>query len=114
MLYRLTDSMLIVDPYVGDSRDIGPDINEDQWNLTEPKVLDQRFFHTKRQDRHTIHPAFDHAPDRRFHPFWVMHGGGHQDLVVVLDRKIFERLHNFREERVGDLRDDQTKETTPS
>jgi hypothetical protein len=106
MLYRLPDSILIVNADVSYSRHVGSDVNEYQRNLTETKVFDQRVFHAEGQDRHPIHPALDHASHRRFHAFRVVHGGGDQYLVVVFDRLILEGLYDLREKRVGNLRDD--------
>ena len=114
VLYRLTNSVLIVDPDIGDSRDIGSHVDEDQRNLTETKVLQQGFFHAEGEDRHPIHPAFDHAAHRRFHPFWIMHGRGQKDFVVVLDGEILEGLNDLREKWIGNFGNDQPQDAAPA
>src|ERR1039458_2539931 len=127
MLYSLPDSVLIVDPDVGYSSYIRPYIYENQRNLAVAKVFEQAFFHAKRQDRHPIHALalakvfeqaffhakrqdrhpihapFDHAPNRQFHPFWVVHGRGDQDLVVIFNREIFKGLDDLWEEWIGEF-----------
>src|ERR1700683_5254637 len=114
VLHCLTDSVLIVDPDIGDARDVGPHIDEYQRYPTETKVLDQHFFHPKGQDRHTIDASFDHAPDRRLHSLRVMHRRGKKDLIVIFDREVLEGLYNLREERISDFRDDQAENAAPS
>jgi hypothetical protein len=114
MLYCLPDSILIVDADVGDSRNVGSHVNEYLGNLTKTKVFDERVFHAKGEDRHPIHPALDHATHRRFHALGIVHGGGEQYLVVVFNGLILEGLYDLREKWVGNLRDNQAKQTTPS
>ena len=114
MLYRLTNSVLIVDPDIGDPLDIGSYVDEYQRNTSETKVFEQGFFHAEGEDCHPVHAAFDHAPYGQFHPFGIIHGRGEQDFVVILDRKIFKRLHDFREKGIGEFRNDQAKNAAPS
>src|SRR5579863_6203843 len=114
MLNGLANPVLIVDPDVGDSPDIRANVDEYQRNLTVTKVFDQGFFHAKREDRYPVHAAFDHAPHRRLHALRVMHCRGEQDLVVVFDREILERLYDLGKKWIGELRDDQAKNAASS
>ena len=70
MLHRLANSVLIINTNVADSGHIRADIDKHQ----EAKVIEQRFLHPEGENGDTIHSAFDHAPDRHFHSFWIMHG----------------------------------------
>src|SRR5207248_10532690 len=52
-------------------------------------------------------------PTRRssdLHAFGVMGSRGHKDFIIVLDRRFFKHMHDFREKGVGDLRNDRPQE----
>lgn len=114
VLYRLADPVLIFDANVGNARRIRSHIHKDERYFAEAQMFQQRFFHSEGQNRHSVHPALNHAPHRRLHSLGVVHGGREQDFVVILDRKIFEGLNDFREKRIGDLGNNQAENAAPS
>src|ERR1051326_5010820 len=114
MLYSLTNSVLIVNADIGDTLNIGPNVDEYERNTAKTQMLEQRLFHTKRKDGDTVDAALNHAPNRQFHALRVIHGGGEQDFVVVLDCEILESLNDFREKRIGKLGDDQAENAAAS
>ncbi len=73
-------------------------------------MLEQRFFHSEGEDRDAVHAAFDHAAYGEFHSFRIVHGGGEQNFVIVLDGEGFKGLHNFGEKRIGDFGNDQAED----
>ena len=74
VLHCLANSVQIIDPYIYDARSIRSHVDEYQWDLTEAEMIEQRVFHTKRQNGHSIDATLDHPADRRFHPLRIMHG----------------------------------------
>src|SRR6266581_6204574 len=90
VLYRLPDTVLVVNADVAYPWNIGPHVDKYQRHLTETKIREKRFLHTKCQDSDTVNAALDHPPDGQFGPLWVMHGGGQKDFVVVLNSKVLK------------------------
>jgi hypothetical protein len=112
VLDGLPDSMQVVDSDVGNPRDIWTNVNKYQRHLPVSQVFNQRIFHTECQNCHAIDPPFDHPSDRRLHSFRVMYRRGQKNFVVVLYCEVFESLNNFGEERIRDLRNNQSEDST--
>ena len=63
----------------------------------------------EREDCDTVYPAFDHAANRSLHAFGIVCGRSEKDFIIVLDRDVLEGLDNLWEERVGDVRNNQSE-----
>jgi|SRR6516225_5358746 len=114
MLNRLADAMEIIDADVADPRPLGADIHEHQGHFADLEVLQQTFLQPEREHGHTFYTSFDHAPDRTLHTFWIVAGRAQQNLVTMLDRNRLKPLHDFWEEWIGDIRDNQSEDPASS
>jgi hypothetical protein len=110
----LSNAASVVNFDVADPGNCRRHIYKDQWHFSKSQVLEQRVFHAESEDRHTLHSAFDHAPHRKLHALWIMHGGSEQNFVIMLHRDVFERLDDLREKRVGDFGNNQPKDAGPA
>src|SRR6266496_1045105 len=106
MLYRLPDSVLVVNFDIADPGHVRAYIYKHKRHLAEPQIIKKRIFHSESKDGNPVDSPFNHAPDRSLHAFRIMRGRGKKYLVIVLDGNIFEGLNNFRKERICDLGDD--------
>src|SRR3984893_3184111 len=109
VLNGLANAVLIVDANIAYTRHVRPNINEHQRHLAEAQVLDQRLFHSERQNGHTVDPALDHPPDGQLHPLGIVDRGSQKYFVIMLDGNILEGLDDLREKRVGDFGNDETE-----
>src|SRR5580698_8107704 len=55
MLYRLPDSVVVIDFENADTRTVGTNIDEDQWNLALGQLIEKRFFDTEGHDCDALH-----------------------------------------------------------
>src|SRR6266478_2241589 len=111
VLYRLTNTMQIIDSNIADARARRPDVYENQRHITKFKVVEERFFHAKGHYRYAFDPVFEHAPYRRLHALRIVNRRSYQDFVIVLEGSLLENMDDFREKWVRDFRNDQTKNT---
>src|ERR1700722_13203659 len=72
-------------------------------------MLQKFVFHSERKDGNPVDAPFDHPADGEFHAFGIVNGRSEKNLVILFNGQRFERLHDFGEEGVGDLGDDQPK-----
>src|SRR5450759_222514 len=114
MLHRLANAVQIVNPNVADVGAGQPDVGENQWHFPQLQVFEQHLFHAEGHNGNPFHAAFDHPPHGSFHALGVVTRGGQKNLVVVLDGNSFEDLDDLRKEWIGDLGNDESKDTTPS
>src|SRR5580704_16875371 len=110
VLYCLANPMGVIDTNIADARRLRTNIDKDQRQIPETKMLQQFVFHAEGEYGDSIHSAFDHSSDRELHAFGIMNGRGEENFVVVLHRQGFERLHNLREKWIGYLGNDQAKD----
>ena len=114
MLHCLPDPVQVVDTDVADPGAKRPHIHKHQRYFSQLQILEQHFFHAEGHDRNPLDPALDHSPHRTLHAFRIIARRGQQNLVVMLDGNALKDLHNFREERVGDFRNDEAKNPAAS
>src|SRR5256714_11716243 len=96
VLDRLPDAVLIINSDIADFGRIRSDIDKHQRHFAQAKIVEKRLLHAEGKDRHSVDPALDHSPHRRFHSGAVMHGRGEKDLVIILYGKLFKSLNDLR------------------
>src|SRR5437868_6883106 len=106
MLNGLSNAMEIINFYITDPRALRPHVDENQWDLPNMKVLEERFLHPERQHCHAFNSPFDHAPHRTLHAYRIVASRAEQDFIAMLDRYRFKHLNDFREEWIRDVGDD--------
>src|SRR5260370_34593681 len=67
VLYRLTNSMEIIDSNIADTRARRTNVYEYQRNVAKFKVVEERFLHAERHNRYAFDPVLEHAPYRGLH-----------------------------------------------
>ena len=110
VLHTLADAVVIIDFEQADAGTVRPLIDKHHGDVALGELLQQRLLDAERHHRDSLGLALQHAPDAQRHARRVVVGGADQDLVAILDGDIFESLNEFREEWIGDFRNDQAKE----
>ena len=76
VLHCLAYTAQVIDPQVADSRTTRTNINENQRNLSQLQILQQRILHAEGHDGYAFDLPFDHSAHGAFHLLRVVHGGG--------------------------------------
>src|SRR5713226_8087537 len=111
VLYRLTNSVQVIDSNIADARARRANVYEYQRHVAKSKVVEERFLHAERHNRYAFDPVLEHAPYRGLHALGIVNRRSHQDFVIVLESSLLENMDDFREEWVCNLRNNQTKNT---
>src|SRR5229473_4384550 len=111
VLYRLTNTMQIIDTNIADARARRANVYEYQRHVAKSKVVEERFLHAERHNRYAFDPVLEHAPYRGLHALGIVNRRSHQDFVIVLEGSLLENMDDFRKKWVRDFRNDQTKNT---
>ena len=109
VLYALPDAVVIVHFEHADAGAFWADVDEDEWNISFGKLIEQRRFDAEGHDGYAVDLALNHAADALVHAVGVVVGRTDQDLVAVLNGDVFEALKEFGKEGVGDLGDDEAE-----
>ena len=103
MLNCLSNSMLIVDSDVTESRRIAAHVNEYQWHLAKA-IIEKKFFHAKGEDRDAIYSLLDHAADRGSHTLAVVDSRSQKNFVTALNGQFFKGVNDLGEKGIGYFR----------
>src|ERR1700743_2405756 len=74
------------------------------------ELVEYRFLFAEGEHGHTFDLTLDHAADAGGEHIGIAVGGAAEDLVFVRDGDLLEALDQLREERVGDVFDDDAEE----
>ncbi len=67
VLYRLTNSIEIIDSNVADARARRTNVYENQGHVAKPKVVEERLFHAEGHYRYSFDPVLQHTPHGGLH-----------------------------------------------
>src|SRR5579864_8111496 len=112
VLNSLANTVLIVDANIADARKRRPDVDEDEGDLSSFQIVEESFFHAERDNGDAFNAALDHSANGKRDSLGIVDRGSGEDFIVVLNGDVFKPLDDFRKERISDLRNNQTKNTT--
>jgi len=75
MSHRLPDAIQIIDANIADARPWRFDFDEHGRQVAKLEILEQRFFHFERHDRHAFDSVFQHRPHRSLHALGIANCG---------------------------------------
>ena len=96
---------------IGDACARHAGIEKDERNIAGAELIEQVLVHFGSEDGDAIDLPLQHAPNADFHAAGVIVGVGGEHFLPVLHGDLFKASDQLREERIGDVGDDQAVET---
>src|SRR5579863_7012453 len=114
MLYGFVNPLCVVDLENTNIRQIGPCIHEHKRKGAIHELLNQFLLDAEGHDGDPVDTALQHTAEQRLSTSSFMVRGADEDLVALLYGQVFELLHKFGKEWIGDFRNHETKNAASS
>src|SRR5208282_547950 len=114
MLHRFSDSPGIIDLDITDQRFYLAHIQKHNGQTAKRKLIQKMAVDFRRHDGNAIDLALDHSAHTPTHTLGVVIRIGNNHFVATMDSGKLKTLHQLREKRVDDVRDDQAEHLAAS